>query len=77
MKLLTLENCPPCEMIKEKLKRENIEIPILYFYRDMSKNSEELIDILSSLKVKKFPQLIIGDETYLGIDIINKLKELK
>ena len=77
MILLTLENCPPCEQVKKFIKEQNIEIPTHFYYRDMSKNSEELIEILSSLKVKKFPQLIVGEETYLGINIINKLKEWK
>lgn len=75
MQLLTLENCPPCEMIKEKLKRENIQVETLYFYRDMRKNSSELNFILDNLKVKRFPQLVVGEETFLGIDIYNKIKE--
>jgi glutaredoxin len=75
--LLTLEKCPPCEQVKNWITQNNLEVPLSYYHRDMFKNTNEQVKLLSELKTKKFPQLIIDENHYLGFEpIINKLKEI-
>ena len=75
--LLTLENCPPCKLVKQFIEENQIEVPLSYYHRDMFKNTNEQVKLLSTLKTKTFPQLIVDGEHYVNAQMIkNKLKEI-
>ena len=57
MKLYSIEQCPPCDMVKQFLKKNEIQIDVLFFYRDRSKNTQLEYEEIKSLGIRSFPSL--------------------
>ena len=64
MKLYTLERCPPCDMVKQFLKQNEIQIDVLLIYR-ANKNTKEEMDEIESLGIKSFPSLKTNEDNVL------------
>lgn len=64
MKLFTLENCPPCEQLKNFLKHNNIfdKFEILHIFRDDTKNSEEDLELIKKYGIRSFPAMVIDEK---------------
>lgn len=75
MMLLTLTNCPPCNLVKQYLRSADKEVPFLLYERNRQAWTEEQLDFVERYKVQSFPTLIVEDKAIVGSqNIINYFK---
>lgn len=74
MMLLTLTNCPPCNLVKQFLNQRDLQIPQLLYERQRDQWTEEQLDYVTKYKVQSFPTLIDENTSIVGSqNIINYL----
>lgn len=76
MRLLTLTNCPPCNLVKQYLNSQNKKIPSLLYERDRTSWTEEQLDLITRYKVQSFPTLVTDEDGIIvgSQNIINFLR---
>jgi len=76
MMLLTLTNCPPCNLVKQYLRQADKEVPFLLYERDRQTWTEEQLDYVTRYKVQSFPTLVTDEDGVIvgSQHIINYLR---
>lgn len=76
MMLLTLTNCPPCNLVKQYLNSQNKVVPYLLYERDRNSWTEEQLDYVTRYKVMSFPTLVTEEDGVIvgSQNIINYIR---
>lgn len=76
MMLLTLTNCPPCNLVKQYLRSADREIPFLLYERNRQTWTEEQLDYVNRYKVMSFPTLVTDEDGVIvgSQNIINYIR---